>query len=290
MMERDANYNRVARISLWKIREARRREATARGKSQIQKLMQRVEVLEGALTCWQQWYSLLLEGNWQWPTQAAREEEEEEEAEETAIAEVTPPIKMQHSVIDYSKWDHIECDDDEDDEEEDEEPDYTEDELDGYWDSCTGAEDEENECQDAADEENDEENGDSGDEDGCDCEEAKQIDENLQSVEVDDEDARATAEAGLTDDGEKNQEVLLQVLQKTKEDAADLIIANESTTADQDQLKEQYINQLAKLLEMVRSMRVEQFDRAGTNQVLQVFHSWQADFQHRWRTMLADAG
>ena len=91
----------------------------------------------------------------------------------------------------------------------------------------------------------------------------------------------------LTDDGETNKLVLLQVLQQALADSkADPANEKESIASDQlDQLREQYARQLAKLQEMVGSMRDEQFDRAGTCQVLRVFDGWQADFQSQLREL-----
>ena len=126
-------------------------------------------------------------------------------------------------------------------------------------------------------------------------EEQKVVDEHgLPDMHEVDEDMHGAVKGptALTDDGEKNKHVLVQVLQKTTSAArAAPSDANESITSGKlEQLREQYISELEELQEMVGNMRDEQFDRTGTCQVLQVFDSWQSDFQHRLRALLSDAG
>ena len=48
----------VVQLTPWREKEMRRKEANERDTAKIRRLEQHLEVLEGALICWQQWYRL----------------------------------------------------------------------------------------------------------------------------------------------------------------------------------------------------------------------------------------
>ena len=141
---------RSARASQWKIREIRRKEARDMDKCRIQRLTQRIEVLEGALACWQHWY-LMLKGEDRRPAQGSRTEEDGDDDNDDDDAALNCKQKVEYSIeeqpqqqlhqadgytlsaspIDYSRWDHI--GEDEDGEEEDAGGKPEDDYEDAYW-------------------------------------------------------------------------------------------------------------------------------------------------------------
>ena len=106
----------------------RRKAAREHDKTRIRQLEQRLLVLEGALSCWQQWYWM----------RVAEDEPEGGESRQAAQVHSGPAVRepQRASVIDYSKWDTLDCSSDEEEQAKGDERDAAEcgeNAYDGYW-------------------------------------------------------------------------------------------------------------------------------------------------------------
>ena len=133
----------VIRVSAWRLREMRRKSARWRDKEAIKALNHEIGFLRQQLDEWACWYRAALWHRWKEDAQNQQQPRQQQQQRVANLDELKQDLEPKVSVIDYSKWDHIECDDEDDEKGQEEESAYSDDELDGYWDSYASEEAEE---------------------------------------------------------------------------------------------------------------------------------------------------